>query len=217
LRQPKRPLDQPLDFYDIREQLGGSNLTVNPTDPNLNTAAGGSGIPPSPPPSSPSSSGGDSSDEGSSPSHPSTPTTPMENQNNPTRPWLDQDAVVVPRAQHPLPKNPEKWLPKFDPDSKQIAEDHIKKFMLSIRLRNVEHEDIVCRLFAYTFEGNASTWYFSQQPHTIVSWEKFESCFLEKFEDGKPLEVLVMDLSSLRMNPKEKVKDFNQRFLTLKN
>jgi len=41
--------------------------------------------------------------------------------------------------------------------------------------------------------------------------------FLEKLGDGKPLEVLVMDLSNLRMNPKEKVKDFNQRFLTLKN
>jgi ribonuclease HI/transposase InsO family protein len=218
LRQPNRPWGQPLDFSDIREQLGDTNLTVNPTDPNTNPAAGGSGIPPSPPPSSPSSSGGDSSsDEGNSPSQPSTPTTPMENQNNPARPWLDQDVVAVPGAQHPLPKHPEKWLPKFDPDSKQIAEDHIKKFMLAIRLRNVEHEDVVCRLFPYTFEGNASTWYFAQQPHTIVSWEKFESCFLEKFGDGKPPEVLVMDLSSLKMNPKEKVKDFNQRFLTLKN
>jgi hypothetical protein len=217
LRQPNRPLDQPLDFSDIREQLGGTNLTVNPTDPILTPAAGGSGIPPSPPPSSPSSSGEDSSDEGSSPSQPSTPPTPMANQNNPARPWLDQDAVAVPGAQHPLPKHPEKWLPKFDPDSKQIAEDHIKKFMLAIRLRNVEHEDVVCRLFPYTFEGNASTWYFSQQPHTIVSWEKFESCFLEKFGDDKSPEVLVMELSSLRMNPKEKIKDFNQRFLTLKN
>jgi hypothetical protein len=218
LRQPNHPWGQPLDFSDIREQLGDINLTVNPTDPITNPAAGGSGIPPSPPPSSPSSSGGDSSsDEGNSPSQPSTPTTPMENQNNPARPWLDQDVVAVPGAQHPLPKHPEKWLPKFDPDSKQIAEDHIKKFMLAIRLRNVEHEDVVCRLFPYTFEGNASTWYFAQQPHTIVSWEKFESCFLEKFGDGKPPEVLVMDLSSLKMNPKEKVKDFNQRFLTLKN
>jgi hypothetical protein len=89
--------------------------------------------------------------------------------------------------------------------------------MLAMRLRNVEHEYIVYRLFPYTFEGNASTWYFAQQPHTIVSWENFESCFLEKFRDGKPPEVLVMDLSNLRMNPKEKVKDFNQIFLTLKN
>jgi hypothetical protein len=217
LRQPNRSLDQPLDFFDIREQLRGTDLTVNPTDPNLNPIAGGSGIPPSPPPSSPSSSGGDSSDEGSSPSQPSTPTTPMANQNNPARPWLDQDAIALPGAQHPLPKHMEKWLPKFDPDSKQIAEDHIKIFMLAIRLCNVEHEDVVCRLFPYTFEGNASTWYFSQQPHTIMSWENFESCFLEKFGDNKPPEVLVMDLSSLKMNPKEKVKDFNQIFLTLKN
>jgi hypothetical protein len=89
--------------------------------------------------------------------------------------------------------------------------------MLAIRLRNVEHEDVVCRLFPYTFEGNASTWYFSQQPHTMVSWEKFESCFLEKFRYGKPPEVLVMDLSNLKMNAKEKFKDFNQIFLTLKN
>jgi hypothetical protein len=162
LRQPNRPWGQPLDFTEVREQLGDIDLTVNPTDPKTNPAARGSGIPPSPPPSSPSSSRGySSSDEVKSPSQPSTPTTPMANHKNPARPWLDQDVIVVPGAQHPLPKHPEKWLPKFDPDSKQITEDHIKKFMLAIRLRNVEHEDVVCRLFPYTFEGNASTWYFS--------------------------------------------------------
>ena len=125
---------------------------MNPTDSNTNPAAGGSGIPPSPPPSYPSSSGRDSSsDEGNPPSQPSTPNSPMANQNNPTRPWLDQDVVAILGAQHPLPNHLEKWLPKFDPDSKQIAEDHIKNFMLSIRLCNVEHEDVICRLFPYTF------------------------------------------------------------------
>jgi hypothetical protein len=89
--------------------------------------------------------------------------------------------------------------------------------MLVVRLRNIEHEDVMCRLFPYTFEGNASTWYFSQQPQTIVSWDRFETFFLEKFGDDKSLEVLVMELSNMKMNPKEKVKDFNQRFLTLKN
>jgi hypothetical protein len=118
LRQPNRPLDQHLDFSDIREQLGGTNIVVNPTHPILNPATGGSGIPPSPPPSSPSSSGGDSSNEGNSPSQPSTPTTPMANQNNPARPRINQDAIAVPEAQHPLPKHPEKWIPKFYPDSK---------------------------------------------------------------------------------------------------
>jgi hypothetical protein len=105
LRQPNRPLDQPLDFSDIREQLGGTNLTVNPTDPILTPAEGGYGIPPLPPPSSPSSSGEDSSDEGSSPLHPSITSTPMANHNNPARIWIDQDAVAVPGDQHPLPKH----------------------------------------------------------------------------------------------------------------
>jgi hypothetical protein len=115
LRQPHRPWGQHLDFSEVREQLGDIDPTVNPTDPNTNPAAGGSGIPPSPPPSpppsTPSSSGGDSSFGRRTihllrPSY--TSTTPMENQNNPTRPWLDQDAVAVPGPQHPLPKDPEK-------------------------------------------------------------------------------------------------------------
>jgi hypothetical protein len=46
LRQPNRPWGQPLDFSDIREQLGDTKITVNPTDPILNPAAGGFGIPP---------------------------------------------------------------------------------------------------------------------------------------------------------------------------
>jgi hypothetical protein len=81
--------------------------------------------------------------------------------------------------------------------------------MLVVRLRNVEHEDVVWKIFPYTFEGNASTWYFVQQPQTIISWDRFETIFLEKFGDEKSPEVLVMELSSMKMNHKEKVKDFN--------
>jgi len=96
--------------------------------------------------------------------------------------------VEVPGPQHLLPKHPKKWLPKFDPNLKQPVEDHIKKFMLIVRLRSVKNEDVVRNLFPYTFEGNYSTWYFSQQPQTILSWDNFETYFLEKFGDDKSLE-----------------------------
>jgi hypothetical protein len=51
IRQPSWPLNKPLDFFDIREKLEGTDLTLNPTNPDhiLNPAAGGSSIPPSPP------------------------------------------------------------------------------------------------------------------------------------------------------------------------
>ena len=42
----------------------------------------------------------------------------MANQNNISRPWLDQDTMAILGPQHPLPKHPKKFLPKLDPDSK---------------------------------------------------------------------------------------------------
>ena len=42
------------------------------------------------------------------------------------RPWLSTNAIMVPGAQHPLLKHPEKLLPKFDPVNDVTLEDHIK-------------------------------------------------------------------------------------------
>ena len=45
------------------------------------------------------------------------------------RPWLDGDVVSDLGDQHRFPKNPKKWLPKFNPDDKIPVEYHIKYFM----------------------------------------------------------------------------------------
>ena len=86
-------------------------------------------------------------------------------------PWLATDVVAVPGAQHPLPKHPEKLLPKFDPDNDVTPEDHIKQFMRSLRLLDVQHEDLVCRFIPYTFVGQPSTWFFSLAAGSINSWQ----------------------------------------------
>jgi len=69
------------------------------------------------------------------------------------RPWLATDDVAIPGAQHPLPKHPKNLLPKFDPDNNVTPKDHIKQFMLSLRLMDAQHENVVCSLFPYTFVG----------------------------------------------------------------
>jgi hypothetical protein len=121
--------------------------------------------------------------------------------NNPTtnQPWIDQDIVAVPRAPHPLPKHPDKFLPKFDPKKKDSTENHIKKFMLAVRLMNMEHEDVVCRLFPYTFEGKASTWYLCLTQGSITRWNDFETAFVEKFGDDKSPTILVLELYMIKM------------------
>ena len=51
----------------------------------------------------------------------------------------------------------------------------------------------------------------------ITSWATFQQAFLDKYGDDKTPAALVLELSYLKMDTKEKVKDFNIRFNTLFN
>lgn len=50
----------------------------------------------------------------------------------------------------------------------------------------------------------------------IRSWNDFQTIFLNKFGEDKTHAALFLELSRIKMNPKEKIKEFNQRFLTLR-
>ena len=89
--------------------------------------------------------------------------------------------------------------------------------MLSLRLLDVQHEYVVLILFPYTFVGQASTWFFSLVVGSIASWKEFEIVFLSQFGDDRTLGVLVLELSRMRFDKEDKVKDFNQRFINLLN
>ena len=52
---------------------------------------------------------------------------------------------------------------------------------------------------------------------SITSWNEFDLAFMNKFRDDKTPAALVLELSRIRIETKEKVKYFNQRFLTLRN
>ena len=52
-------------------------------------------------------------------------------------PWLAVDTIAIPGSQHALPKHLDKLLSKFDPGNDVTAEDHIKQFILSLRLMDV--------------------------------------------------------------------------------
>ena len=89
--------------------------------------------------------------------------------------------------------------------------------MKYIKLRNVIHEDVVCKMFPYMFEGKSSTWYFSLEASSIPSWDVFSELFTQNFGDDKTPEELVIELSSMKTKGKERVKDYNHWFSYLKN
>jgi hypothetical protein len=93
-------------------------------------------------------------------------------------------------------------LPKYDPETSVLPEDHIKKFILSIRLMNVQHEDVVFILFPYMFENSPSTWYFNLLVGYITSWTKFQKEFLDKFVEETTIGSLMAELFTTTMTPK---------------
>jgi hypothetical protein len=81
----------------------------------------------------------------------------------------------------------------------------------------VEHEYVVSILFTYAFEGREFTWYFALTTRSITRWDTFERLFMKKFGDEKTPSTLVLDLSRVRMNAKEKIKYFNRIFMNFLN
>jgi hypothetical protein len=82
---------------------------------------------------------------------------------------------------------------------------------------NVQNEDIVCRIFPYTFKNLACTWYFHLLVGSITSWTKFQKDFLDKFVEETTTGALMVELFVTTMSSKERFKDFNQRFTTILN
>ena len=108
--------------------------------------------------------------------------------------WLTINSLIIPRHQNPLPKNPNKLLPKFDPDDDILPKTHIDKFLLAMSIMNVQHEELACRLFCLTLEGNELSWFFNLPSRSITSFQQFENAFITQFGDDKTLGTLLLEL-----------------------
>ena len=70
---------------------------------------------------------------------------------------------------------------------------------------NVQHEDVVCKIFPYTFENSTSNWYFNLPVGSITSWTKFQKDFLEKFAEETTTGDLMAELFVTTMSSKENI------------
>ena len=66
-------------------------------------------------------------------------------------------------------------------------------------------------------EVKATKWFFNLTPGSITSWDKFEEAFMAEFSEEETPRMLSSELLGIRMNENEKVKYFNERFMSLLN
>ena len=69
----------------------------------------------------------------------------------------------------------------------------------------------------YIYRPSFHTRFFSLAAGSIASWQQFETALLSQFGDDRTFGVLVLELLRIRFDKKEKVKDFNGRFISLLN
>ena len=89
--------------------------------------------------------------------------------------------------------------------------------MLFVNLNGVTNEDVVVQLFPYTMQGTAGSWYFSLPSRSITSLDILQNQFLTKFGDERSTETLINDLSNLKAEAREPIKDFNLVFNKILN
>ena len=92
--------------------------------------------------------------------------------------------VAFPNYPHDLPAR--KWLkciPLFAGKSGESIKDHLDKCLQVVWEFNVEHEDVVMRMFVSTLEGEARTWYKSLLDASIDRCESLQENFIERWMD----------------------------------
>jgi len=83
----------------------------------------------------------------------------------------------MPAPLHPLPKHPEKWLPKFNPDYGLLVEEILHNYMLAINLNDVDEEDVVVRLFLHLLQDQQGLGTFHYQPILLLVGMFFKNKF----------------------------------------
>lgn len=64
--------------------------------------------------------------------------------------WLGETPLNLACPTHPLPQNPEIYLPTYAPLGSKTIEEHVTSFKSTLCLLDVQHEDVACRYFSFT-------------------------------------------------------------------
>ena len=126
--------------------------------------------------------------------------------------------VAFPDYPHDLPTH--KWLkriPLFAGRLGELVEDHLDKFLQVVWDFNVEHEDVVMRMFVPTLEWEARAWYKSLPDASIDGWDSFQDKFIERWEKTHDIFFLCTIFSIIKKHESETICQFNARFCKFYN
>jgi hypothetical protein len=105
-----------------------------------------------------------------------------------------------------------KHIPFFARRLGESVEDHLAKFLQVMGNFDVEHEDVVMRMFVSTLKGEARAWYKFLPDASIDGWGSFQEKFIERWTNTQDISFLCTVFSIIKKHESETVFQFNTRF-----
>ena len=90
-------------------------------------------------------------------------------------------------------------------------ERHLKHYRSTMILyRN--NDDLMCKIFATTLQGEAHDWFYTLPPQSIQSFDELSLVFTKEYSSYRSIKKKFDHLFSVKKNPKESFRDYVKRF-----
>ena len=102
--------------------------------------------------------------------------------------------LALPQVLNDMPQDYLKILPRFNWENESDAQKHLETFFSFAENFNVEHLDVVLRLFVQSLDGEAQKWFKTLASCSITTWDNMEDTFLRKWGRIKIMDNVLLSL-----------------------
>ena len=90
-------------------------------------------------------------------------------------------------------------------------ERHLKRYRSAMILyRN--NDDLMCKIFATTLQGEAQDWFYTLPPQSIRNFYELSLVFTKEYSSYRSIKKKSDHLFNVKKNPKESLRDYVRRF-----
>lgn len=113
--------------------------------------------------------------------------------------WMSHKPLTLLIQLHCLHKHPGNLLTKYDCDMKMKVVKKMDDFYMKLRMIEVCFDIFTCRLFSFTLEGRASTWYHNLLMNSIHNLKELKQLLSKKINTQKLPPMLLKELKNNKM------------------
>ena len=111
-----------------------------------------------------------------------------------------------------LPKGAREVLPKFSGDGKRSTDEHLNAFNTTCAVLGIATKNVALRLFVQTLIDDATDWFHHLPQGSITNWATMRNAFEARFKSADDEHTLLLQLTQLKKEIHEPMRDFVAKF-----